>query len=104
MEDMDMSSDRSSQQEKISQQDKKMSGRFKTEAPNEMIEEQIKKIPNLLFLGFALAGMVVSATLTMRNKKTLGNFVGLWVPTILTFGLYNKLVKVEDEILRNQMH
>lgn len=98
MENMDMSSD------KISQQNKKMSGRFKSEVPNEMIEEQTKKIPNLLFLGLALAGMAISATLTMRNRKTLGNFVGLWVPTLLTFGLYNKLVKVEDEILRNQMH
>lgn len=95
---MDMSSDL------ISQRDKKMSRKYKSEVPNEVIEEQTKKIPNLVFLGFALVGMAVSATLTARNKKVLGNFVGLWVPTLLTFGLYNKLVKMEDEILRNQLH
>lgn len=59
----------------ISQQDKKLSSRYKSEVPNEIIEEQTKKIPNLFFLG-------------------------LWVPTILTLGLYNKIVKLEDELLR----
>jgi len=84
----------------ISNKDKKLSSRYKSEIPNEALEEQTKKIPNLFFLGLALAGIGVSAALTASNKKTLGNFVGLWVPTILTFGLYNKLVKIEDELLK----
>lgn len=84
----------------ISQQDKKMSGEYRTEIPNEIIEEQTKKIPNLFFLVGALASIAGSAVLIGNNKKLLGNFVGLWVPTLLSLGIYNKLVKLEDEILR----
>ncbi len=87
----------------ISQQDKKLSNQYKTEVPNEVIEEQTKKIPNLFFLGLAGVAIAASAGLTFgTQKKTLGNFVGLWVPTILLFGVYNKLVKVEDEVLRSR--
>ena len=98
MEDMDMSS------ESFSQRDKKISGKYRSELPNEIIEEQTKKIPNLVFLGLALASMAASAALTARKQKVLGNFVGLWAPAILSFGLYNKLVKMEDEFLRNKLH
>lgn len=84
----------------ISQQDKKMSAEYKTEIPNEVIEEQTKKIPNLFFLGCALASLAGSAALTANNRKFLGSFVGLWVPTLLSFGIYNKLVKIEDELLK----
>ena len=88
----------------ISQQDKKLSNRYKTEVPNEAIEEQTKKIPNLFFLGIAGIAVAASAGLTFATqKKTLGNFIGLWVPTILLFGVYNKLVKVEDEVLRSRI-
>ena len=93
----------------ITQKDKKLSSQYKTEVPNEIIEEQTKKIPNLVFLAGALGSMALSAVLAARKRTVAGNFVGLWVPTILTFGLYNKLVKVEDEILkiheaRNNLH
>ena len=84
----------------ISQKDKKLSSQYKTEVPNEVIEEQTKKIPNMVFLVGAFGSMALSAILAARDKKVLGNFVGLWVPTILTFGVYNKLVKLEDELLR----
>lgn len=89
---------------KISHQDKKMSSQFKSEIANEAIEEQTKKIPNLFFLGLSLASIVGSAALTVTKRKSLGNFVGMWVPTLLMFGLYNKIVKLEDEILRSKMH
>ncbi len=98
MEDMDMSS------ESFSQRDKKISGKYRSELPNEIIEEQTKKIPNLVFLGLALASMAASAALTARKQKVLGNFVGLWASAILSFGLYNKLVKMEDELLRDKLH
>lgn len=87
----------------ISHQPKKMSAQYKTEVPNEMIEEQTKKIPNLLFLTLALASIGGSALLTVTKKeKGLANFVGLWVPTLLSLGIYNKLVKIEDELLRTK--
>lgn len=88
----------------VSNADKKLSKQYKSELPNEIIEEQTKKIPNLLFLGLGVASILASASLTASNKKTAGNFVGLWVPTFLLFGLYNKMVKIEDELLRSRMH
>lgn len=88
----------------ISNVDKKMSKKYKTDMANEVIEDQTKKIPNLLFLGLGIASIIGSATLTASKKRTLGNFVGLWVPTFLLFGLYNKMVKIEDEIIRSKMH
>ncbi len=88
----------------IDNQQDKMSAQYQTELPNEMIESQTKKIPNLAFLGLGLASMGASLFLTMNKKTTLGNFVGQWVPTLLIFGLYNKVVKIEDEILRSKMH
>lgn len=88
----------------VSNADKKLSKVYKSELPNEIIEEQTKKIPNLLFLGLGVASILASASLTATNKKTAGNFVGLWVPTFLLFGLYNKMVKIEDELLRSRMH
>jgi hypothetical protein len=64
------------------------------------VEEQTKALPNIGFLVMALGGICVSAALSFFYKKReLGNFVGLWVPTFLIFGLYNKLVQFEDEIL-----
>jgi hypothetical protein len=88
----------------IDNQQKKMSAQYPTEVPNEIIENQTKKIPNLVFLGLSLASMGGSLFLTMRRKTVLGNFVGQWVPTLLLFGLYNKVVKLEDELLRSKMH
>jgi hypothetical protein len=86
----------------ISKQDQKLSHKYATDIPNEIVEEQTKKVPNLLFLGFAGISILASAVLTFgTRKRVLGNFVGLWVPTVLLLGLYNKVVKVEDEILEN---
>ena len=88
----------------VDQQEQKMSAKYKSDLPNELIEQQTKKIPNLAFIGLAVAAIFGSAALTAANKKSAGNFVGLWVPTILIFGVYNKMVKLEDEILRRNMH
>lgn len=84
----------------IENKDEKLSSKYSAEEPNEMIENQTKKVPNLVFLGLAIASMAASALLALRSKKTdPANFVGQWAPTLLLFGLYNKLVKVEDEFL-----
>ncbi len=89
----------------ISNQEKKLSNQYKTEIPNEVVEEQTKKIPNLVFLGLAGVAIAVSAGLNFgTEKKTLANFVGMWAPTLLLLGVYNKLVKVEDEMLRSRLH
>ena len=58
------------------------------------IEQQTAKLPSDLFLWSALGCMGASWFFHATGKKEEGNFVGQWVPTLLIFGLYNKLVKL----------
>jgi hypothetical protein len=77
------------------------------------IEKQTAKLPSDLFLwaaGAALAGSLAFQVFGMKKKSNtiggifkpfrgkpaapLSSFVGQWVPTLLLFGLYNKIVKV----------
>jgi hypothetical protein len=67
------------------------------------IEDQTAKLPSDLFLWMAGATVVGSAALKVvefvttprkERKGTLSVFVGMWAPTILLLGLYNKIVKV----------
>jgi hypothetical protein len=37
--------------------------------------------------------MTASATLQIMGNRHVSLFVGQWAPTLLIFGLYNKLVK-----------
>jgi hypothetical protein len=60
------------------------------------VEEQTAKIPSLGYLGLAVGSMVLSAGLVIfARKKELANFVGLWAPSFMLMGIYNKLVKLE---------
>ncbi len=45
----------------------------------------------LLFLA-AILSLVFSEILYFQGEKIEGNFVGLWVPSILAFGIYLKLI------------
>ena len=57
------------------------------------IEQQTSKLPSDLFLWTAVGSMLVSAALLMARKSEASVFIGQWVPTLLLFGVYNKLVK-----------
>ena len=70
------------------------------------IEEQTAKLPSDTFLWAATASIATSLALKisvtaiggslmlhMMGRKEDSHFVGQWVPTLLIFGLYNKLVK-----------
>ena len=35
------------------------------------------------------------------SRPSLANFVGQWAPTLLIIGLYNKVVKIERELVEN---
>jgi hypothetical protein len=62
------------------------------------IEQQTAKIPSIGFLGLAVGSMVASAALAFfAQRKELATFVGLWAPSLLLIGVYNKLVKLEAE-------
>jgi hypothetical protein len=57
------------------------------------IEDQTAKLPSDTFLWAAIGAMAVSAGLQVAGNKQVSNFIGQWAPTLLIFGLYNKLVK-----------
>jgi hypothetical protein len=58
------------------------------------IEKQTAKIPSGVYLALAIGSMAVSAAFAASSKrKDLANFVGLWAPSFLMLGLYNKIVK-----------
>ena len=60
------------------------------------IENVTAKVPSGSYLTLALGSMALSAALAAFSKrKTMANFVGLWVPTLMLVGIYNKIVKVE---------
>ncbi|MEZ0391981.1 MAG: hypothetical protein ACAH59_07195 [Pseudobdellovibrionaceae bacterium] len=60
------------------------------------IENVTAKVPSLGYLGLAVGSMAISAGLALfTERKSLANFVGLWVPSFMLMGIYNKLVKLE---------
>ncbi len=62
------------------------------------VEEQTGRIPSGGYLALAIGSMAVSAVLAFGlRKRELANFVGLWAPSLLIIGLYNKVVKIEHE-------
>jgi hypothetical protein len=58
-----------------------------------LIERQTAKIPSDVFLFLALGAMGTSLALELSGRHSLSRFVGMWAPTLLTMGVYNKLVK-----------
>ncbi len=59
----------------------------------EGIEEQTAKLPSDTWLWVALGSMAVSLTFKLLKRDDVSLFIGLWAPSLLLFGVYNKLVK-----------
>lgn len=69
------------------------------------IERQTAKVPSVVYLGLAFLSMGLSLTLASRSdRKDNANFVGLWAPTFLLLGLYNKIVKTQGSDRKSQLH
>lgn len=69
------------------------------------VEEQTAKIPSMGYLSLAVGSMALSAvTALIFKKRALGNFFGLWAPSLLLIGLYNKVVKIEAKMERSLLH
>ena len=58
------------------------------------IEQQTAKLPSDWFLWAAFGSIAASLIFQITGDEKKANFVGHWAPTILTLGLYNKLVKL----------
>lgn len=70
------------------------------------IEKQTAKIPSVGFLTLAVGSIALSAALEFfgTKRREPGTFVGLWAPTFLLFGIYNKLVKLEGSDRFDRSH
>ena len=61
------------------------------------LEQQTSKLPSASWLGLAVGSMFISAGLAIfSERKEFANFVGLWAPSFLLIGIYNKIVKIEQ--------
>ena len=68
------------------------------------IEKQTARLPSDLFLWAASAAVIASlgfqiAGIARGDRKgvaraPLASFIGMWVPSLLMLGVYNKIVKV----------
>jgi hypothetical protein len=57
-------------------------------------EMKTKEVPTSIFITLAGAAIALSFGLAMsKKKKSWAVFVGQWAPTILLFGIYDKIVK-----------
>lgn len=87
-------------------------GKYGSKIPREgeltkRIEDITAKVPSVSYLALALGSMAISAGLAaFTQKRALANFVGLWVPSFMLIGIYNKLVKLEghDQIDHAAIH
>jgi hypothetical protein len=58
-----------------------------------LIERQTARVPSDVFLFVALGAMGAALLLELNGRQSLSRFVGMWPPTLLIMGVYNKLVK-----------
>lgn len=69
------------------------------------VDKVTGNIPSMAFLGMAIGSMAFSVGLFLaKDRKDLANFVGLWVPSFLLLGIYNKIVKTEGSDRRENLH
>ena len=50
-------------------------------------------ITDKLLFAAALLSLIFSETLYFKGDTKAGIFIGIWVPSILAFGIYLKLIK-----------
>ncbi|HEX6587977.1 MAG TPA: hypothetical protein VF039_03060 [Longimicrobiales bacterium] len=58
-----------------------------------LIEQQAARVPSHYFLVGALGAMAASIAFEVSGNERMSRFVGMWAPTLLITGVYNKLVK-----------
>jgi hypothetical protein len=59
-----------------------------------LIEQQTAKLPSDFFLWTAFGAMGLSLFYEWRGRHNASRMVGMWAPTLLTMGVYNKVVKM----------
>jgi hypothetical protein len=62
------------------------------------ILETIENLPSGVYYGGVFGSILLSVGLYLSGRREAGIFVGLWAPTILNLGLYNKLLRPSQEV------
>ncbi len=91
---------------------KEYMNKFANKIPHEgiltkRVEDVTAQVPSIGYLALAAGSLVLSAGLAaFTQKRALANFVGLWVPSFMLIGIYNKLVKLEghDQVDHAPVH
>lgn len=58
-----------------------------------LVEQQAARLPSHLFLFASFFAMAVSLVAELAGHPRVSRLVGMWAPTLLIMGVYNKLVK-----------
>jgi hypothetical protein len=58
------------------------------------IEQVTKRMPSDWFLWAAIGSVCAALALKVNDREEDSNFVGMWAPTLLILGMYNKIVKL----------
>jgi len=58
--------------------------------------KDLSRVDNIMLL-LAFLSLVVSETMWFTGEKDAALFIGLWVPSILGFAIYLKLLKIEKK-------
>lgn len=59
-----------------------------------LIEQQTARLPSDFFLWCSLGAMGASVYLRLTDRKEISQYVGMWAPSFLIMGVYNKMVKL----------
>jgi hypothetical protein len=59
--------------------------------------ETVENLPSSVYYGGVIGSIGLSLLLFLSGKRLSAIFVGLWAPTILNLGLYNKLLRPSTE-------
>ncbi len=65
--------------------------------------ETVENLPSTVYYGGVFGSILLSLALFFSGKRLAGIFVGLWAPTILNLGLYNKLLNPSREIDNSEL-
>lgn len=68
-------------------------GRIREGKTTAIIERVTARAPSQLWMWLAAGSIAASIALFLKGRKQAGLLVGLWPPTFLIMGNYNKMVK-----------
>lgn len=62
------------------------------------VEDQTARVPSDTFLVAAIASVGAALFCELTGRKQTANFIGMWAPTLIAFGLYNKIARAQREM------